>query len=224
MTQTVLAHASTQSEQRQANRIRRPSFTDIRLLGGVLLVVGSVVGGYAMVNGFDQRVEKWRLVRSMAPGETLTPDDVRKVRVELGDQANQYVSSDSPVTGMTMVRGVDPGELLPKGSVSTVGSGEYRILPTPITTGGQYVQVGDLVEVWVAKRDGARDAYAPSKSLTRATVVELPPSDRSLGAGGDWVVTLSVPQASVEELITAVDNQSRITVVVQPTVAKDPRG
>ena len=64
-----------------ARRLRPRSWFDPRLILGVLLVLGSVVTGSAVISAADRSVRVWALTRDVAAGTVLTGDDVRPARV-----------------------------------------------------------------------------------------------------------------------------------------------
>ncbi len=65
-------------------RLTRPRWLDARLIGGVVLVLVSVLLGSLLVSSADHRQPVWSLSRDVAAGTVLTGADLRPVRVQLG--------------------------------------------------------------------------------------------------------------------------------------------
>ena len=57
-------------------RVRPPRWLDLRLVLGVLLVLGSVLLGARIVSAADATVPVWTAVRDLAPGTELRADDL----------------------------------------------------------------------------------------------------------------------------------------------------
>jgi len=68
-------------------RIRPPRWLDLRLVLGVLLVLGSVLLGARVVAAADATVPVWAATGDLAAGTELTAGDLRAVDVRLGDSA-----------------------------------------------------------------------------------------------------------------------------------------
>src|SRR3954468_16062952 len=68
-------------------RVRPPRWLDLRLVLGVLLVLGSVLLGARVVSAADATVPVWAATGDLAPGTELTADDLVPVDVRLDDAA-----------------------------------------------------------------------------------------------------------------------------------------
>src|SRR6478736_7746594 len=73
-----------------APRLKRPSWKDPRLLVGVLLVLVSVAGVTFLVGSADRTTEVFAARDGIAVGERLTPDNVVRAKVRLGDTEQHY--------------------------------------------------------------------------------------------------------------------------------------
>src|SRR6476661_9342250 len=73
-------------------RLKKPSWKDPRLLVGVLLVLASVVGVISLVGSADQTTEVLAARETIAVGQKLTPDNVSRVKVRLGDVEQHYIT------------------------------------------------------------------------------------------------------------------------------------
>ena len=70
-----------------ARRLRTPSWLDLRLVLGLVLVLVAVVVGARVVAGADKSTTVWGMAHDVAAGTKLTGGDLRQVRVRLYDDA-----------------------------------------------------------------------------------------------------------------------------------------
>src|SRR6478735_2422730 len=68
-------------------RVRPPRWLDLRLVLGVLLVLGSVLLGARVVTAADATVPVWTAAGNLAAGTRLTAGDLVAVDVRLDDAA-----------------------------------------------------------------------------------------------------------------------------------------
>src|SRR3954471_16343060 len=94
-----------------------PRWLDLRLVLGVLLVLGSVLLGARVVSAADATVPVWAAAGDLAAGTVLTADDLVAVDVRLDDAANAYLATSTQPAGRTLSRAVSAGELLPRATL-----------------------------------------------------------------------------------------------------------
>jgi hypothetical protein len=158
-------------------RIRPPRWLDLRLLLGVLLVLGSVLLGARVVGAADATVPVWAVTGDLAAGTRLAADDLRAVDVRLGDAADAYLSTSTRPEGRTLSRAVRAGELLPRAALE---------------------ETTELVQLALPVQSG----YVPP-DLARGQVVDVyAVADPAAGATGvaDGSVTLVVRNAPVQAI------------------------
>jgi Flp pilus assembly protein CpaB len=172
----------------RAHRLRRPRWYDGRLLGGLTLLLASVVAGSAVVGAAGRTVPVWAVRRSLPAGTQLQPDDLVARRVRLYDgAAARYLDADRPLpAGATLRRDVGAGELLPLGAVSTADTTKARrVVSVPITRahalGGELERGMKIDVVATYTSPGGRATTVPV--LRSVTVVGLtrPPSGFAAG-------------------------------------------
>src|SRR5690242_13760572 len=95
-------------------RVRPPRWLDLRLVLGVLLVLGSVLLGARVIGAADATVPVWSAAGDLAAGTVLAADDLVAVDVRLDDAADSYLSTRTRPEGRTLSRAVSAGELLPR--------------------------------------------------------------------------------------------------------------
>lgn len=182
-------------------RVRPPRWLDLRLVLGVLLVLGSVLLGARVVSAADATVPVWVAVSDLAAGTRLSADDLVAVDVRLDDTGAHYLAAATAPAGRFLSRAVTAGELLPR-----------SVLEEP----------GDLVELALPVQSG----YVPP-SLTRGRLVDVYAlADPAVGATtvADGGVTLVVRGAPVQALAGRAEgvlSASSATVQVVVAVAAE---
>jgi hypothetical protein len=177
-------------------RIRPPRWLDLRLVLGVLLVLGSVLLGARVVSAADATVPVWVATGDLAAGTQLTASDLRSADVRLGDAAGSYLSTGTRPEGRTLSRAVRAGELLPRSALDAVG--ELVQLALPVQSG--YVppglERGQLVDVY-AVADPAAGATGLADGSVTVVVRKAPVqaiSGRSEGV-------LSTPTTAIQVVV-----------------------
>jgi SAF domain len=110
-------------------RVRPPRWLDLRLVLGVLLVLGSVLLGARVVAGADRTVPVWAAAGDLAAGTVLTADDLVPVDVRLDDASGAYLSTSTQPPGRTLSRAVRRGELLPRSALDATSAQVQLALP-----------------------------------------------------------------------------------------------
>ncbi|WP_022924161.1 SAF domain-containing protein [Serinicoccus marinus] len=212
-----------QGEQpRTVRRLRAPGWRDLRLLVGLLLVVLSVAGGARLVAGLDDTRPVYAAARDLVPGQPLEEGDLVPVQVRLGEGASHYLDAGTPVSeGTYLLRGVMEGELVPGAAVGTEREALDKTVNVPVDAQAvSGLTSGTPVDVWVSRRDteAVGEAYLdPELLLAGAVVDRVAEESGGLGARiGGSSVSLVVPADRVGDVIGAVDQDSRLTLVPAP--------
>ncbi len=206
-----------------ATRLRQPSWTDARLVAGVLMVLLAVLGGAAAISAADKSVEVWAVRRPLTAGTTLAKDDLTARRVRLyGADKERYLDAhlSSPV-GHVLVRDVGEGELLPSGAVAQPSDRATRVVGIPLTRAhalGGNVRRGDHVDVLSTPKGG--ETYAVLRDVLVTEVAK--PSGGFAGGGNDLVVIVEVAPADVLPLASAIQTEEIDLALVRP--GPDGRG
>ena len=184
-------------------RIRPPRWLDLRLLLGVLLVLGSVLLGARVVGAADATVPVWAASGDLAAGTELDADDLVAVDVRLDDTADAYLSASTRPAGRTLARAVRAGELVPGSALEEPA--DLVQVALPVQAG--YVPPG-------LRRGGLVDVYAvadPAVGATQATggavtaVVERAPV-QALSGRTDGV--LSTPTTTVQVVVSVLREEA----------------
>ncbi|WP_062078106.1 hypothetical protein [Demequina globuliformis] len=199
------------SDSPVAGRLKRPSWTDPRLLIGIALIALSLVAVAMTVRAADSTVAHYSARDTLTPGSTLTEQDVVVSAVKVPD--GEYLeTSAEPRWGAVVTRTVGAGELVPVDALTDADDAGVR--PIAVTTSlplAEGLQAGSVVDVWLTTEDdaGARSTVLIGEGLT-VTAVER--ADGAFASGGD-TVHVGVDTAGVAAFLDAVASGGALAVV-----------
>jgi hypothetical protein len=199
-------------------RLKRPSWKDPRLLVGVLLVLASVVGVISLVGSADRTTEVYAARDSIAVGEKLTPDNVIRAKVRLGETEENYVMAESGLPeGLVAVQRIGKNQLVPKESLGKVDELDRKPVAVTIeeTLPPQAV-AGSRVDVWVALPDARNGFSEPKMLLSGAEIAQVSTGSTALGSSRNTVLMVLVEDSQMPALLGAQANQAKISVVWNP--------
>lgn len=208
-----------------ARRLTKPSWKDARLIIGILLVLLSIVIGALAFRAADDRVGVWTASRNLTPGESIGEGDLKRVDVQLGDGAAEYVRSDQRLPhGAVINRDLRSGELLPRSAVVSPLQLDVQRVPVrvdPISLSN--LTKGSRVTVLAAAPPepspaGARRDVPPKYEVIarRVTVHSLPKSSGGvISTRTGSAVILVVPEDQVTELLSLDDKDHPIKLVLE---------
>lgn len=199
-------------------RLKRPSWKDPRLLVGILLVLASVVGVISLVGSADQTTEVYAARDSIAVGEKLTPDNVTRIKVRLGETEENYVTVESGLPeGVVAVQRIGKNQLVPKESLGKVDVLDRKPVAVTIeeTLPAQAV-AGTRVDVWVALPDARNGFSEPKLLLPGAEIAQVSTGSTALGSSRNTVLMVLVADSQMPALLGAQANQAKISVVWNP--------
>jgi hypothetical protein len=199
--------------------VRPPRWLDLRLVLGVLLVLGSVLLGARVVSAADATVPVWAVSADLAAGSELTAADLVAVDVRLDEAASAYVSTGTDPAGRTLGRAVREGELLPLSALEEPGDLVHLALPVQSGYVPPDLHRGQLVDVYAVADPGvggpATDAPGVALVLDRAPVQAI--SGRSEGVLSSATTTVQVvvalPADDAPDVLAAVGGQPLVVVV-----------
>ncbi|WP_285726284.1 hypothetical protein [Psychromicrobium xiongbiense] len=211
-----------------ANRLKRPSWKDPRLLIGLLLVLASVAGVVALVGNVDRTVSVYAAAQDIGVGQKLDQSVLLKVKVQLGDLQGSYLLSAEDVpTDSVAVQAIRQGQLVARDSVGQTDALHRKPvalkLETPLPTG---VRKGSLVDVWVLGPDAKAGSPAGSasseskKMLNAAEISEIKAAGSGLGADSSTTIYVLVPEQQLPQILTALASKATISVVWNPAGAR----
>lgn len=212
---------------------------DLRLVLGVLLVVGSVAGVYGIVAAADRRVTVYAAASALTPGERIDAGDLVQRSVALDGADRLYLAAGRiPSGGLVVTQPVAKGQLLPTSSVgSTSGVRSTSLVIQLATRVSGAVVPGATIDIWAAADPDAMatvtpsgtpgtgatdstdaaatvDATAPTVIVSGATVVKV--LDESGGfsvASAGSSVEVLVPRSKVARLLQVIAQKASLAVV-----------
>jgi hypothetical protein len=199
-------------------RVRPPRWLDLRLVLGVLLVLGSVLLGARVVTAADATVPVWSAAGDLAAGTVLTAGDLVAVDVRLDDVAGAYLATSTRPEGRTLARAVRGGELLPRTALDEPAELVQLALPVQAGYVPPGLDRGQVVDVY-AVADPAAGATVAGDGVT--LVVAAAPvqaiSGRTEGvlstATTTVQVVVSVPADRAPAVLGAIGGQPLVVVV-----------
>lgn len=199
-------------------RLKKPSWKDPRLLVGVLLILASVVGVISLLGSADKTTEVFAAREAIGVGEKLTPDNVSRVKVRLGDVESRYITAESGMPdGVVAVQRIGKDQLLPRESLGHVDMLNRK--PVAVTVQEalpDQAVAGTRVDVWVSMPD-ARNGFAQPKLLLRgAEIAQVSPGSTALGSSKSTVLMVLVGDEHMPSLLGAQANDAKISVVWNP--------
>lgn len=221
---------AAQDAARPARRLERPGWKDLRLVVGLLLVLLSVAGGVRLVAALDDTTPVYSAARDLLPGQPVRDGDLVPVQVRLGEAAAGYVDGAAPVPpGTHLLRSVSAGELVPAAALGSARQALDKTVSVPVdTVAARALVQGAVVDVWASRRDpdAVGEAYLDPQLLLGGAVLDRVPAESAgLGAGlGRTAVQVVVPADRVGEIIAAVDQDARLTLVPAPRAVAQEGG
>src|SRR5690348_16850056 len=104
-------------------RVATPSWLDLRLVLGVLLVLASVLVGARIVSSARETYARVAVRHDLAVGTVLGADDLELQQVQLPDAGrNVYLSAVRDALGKKLNRPLAAGELVPASALSSVAA------------------------------------------------------------------------------------------------------
>jgi hypothetical protein len=185
----------------RARRIATPSWLDLRLVAGVVLVLACVVVGALVVSRASDTHPVVMVTRDLAAGSVLTPDDLAITQAQLPDDGHGvYLTTLDDAVHRELVRTLSKGELLPAVAIHPVA--EHTTLTMPLDPGAAPdLRTGQRIEVWVSTPGCA------SSVLLAAVTVQGVRVDNggsfTTGTGGQNVV-ISVGRALADRVVSAL--------------------
>lgn len=206
-------------------RLRGPSWLDLRLIAGILLVLGSVVVGARVIGAADESVTVWAAARDLASGTTLREGDLQLVPVRLFDAGPAYLGGDAELAGRVLDRPVRNGELLPASALLEPADRVSVALPVSESAVPFALSRGQLVDVYATGPDRPGGLEVTRLVLAAAPVQAVDGDDSGVlsAAGGLRQIVVSVPSAEAGELLAAIAGRDLALAVLDTLVAPEDR-
>ena len=200
-------------------RVRVPGWLDLRLVLGLLLVLGSVLVGARLISAADATVRVWAAAGDLAAGTVLTAEDLVPVDVRLDTAAGAYLSSRTRPEGRTLSRAVRAGELVPRSAFDEPVPSVQLALPVQAGYVPPGLERGRLIDVY-AVADPVVGAGAAAGSAVTPVVAQAPVlavTGRPEGVLSTPTTTVqvvvSVPAGAAPDVLAAIGGRPLVVVV-----------
>jgi hypothetical protein len=203
MTDTPIRQSTDESPA--ARRVSPPSWLDLRLVCGIVLVLAAVLLGAVTLSSADHRQARWALSRDLAAGTVLTGADVHPVRVQLGSADARYLPAGEAIIGRTLRQAGQAGELLPRGQLTVPAAGvEVTVALRP--ENGPTIARGARITLWVSTK-----TCRAMVLLSGVPVQAVQKSGSStFGTDAGTVLVLRVSAADAKRVVSAQDLSSAV--------------
>jgi hypothetical protein len=208
-------------------RVRPPRWLDLRLVLGVLLVLGSVLLGARVVSAADATVPVWAATGDLATGTELTAEDLVRVDVRLDDTAAAYLSASTRPEGSSLSRAVRKGELIPASALEDPAELVQVALPVQAGYAPPGLARGQVVDVYAVADPAAGATGTADGSVTAvvraATVQAISGRSKGVLAASSTLVqvVVSVPTDEAADVLESIAGRP-LVVVVHESVDADP--
>jgi hypothetical protein len=181
-------------------RFKNPSWLDLRLVAGVLLVLASVVIGATAMSSADHRQARWSVSHDVAAGTVLTAADVRAARVQLGAADSEYVPVSTAVVGRTVQQSLRAGQLLPASELAAPPAGVTVTIPLGPENAPNIAQ-GDRVTVWLSTKTCQGVVLLSGVPVQRADKV----SGSAFGSDTGSLLVVRISAVEAKRVVSALD-------------------
>jgi hypothetical protein len=194
---------------------RRRFWFDPRFAIGLVLVVASVVGVWAIVAATDRSVTVYAARGALSVGDRIDAADLTVARVRLDSAGQMYVTPERmPVDGLVVTRTVAAGELVPVSAVGTqAGASVTSVVVAVQSKLAGSLGPGSVVDVWGARETAQGQFGPPSVIVGSASVVRVIESTGLIADGKGQSVEILVPKGKVATVLESIANQDSIALV-----------
>jgi hypothetical protein len=182
------------------SRTKAPSWLDLRLVLGVVLVLASVLLGAKVVSGANHTYRMLATTRDLAAGTLLAREDVTVIRVQVPDHGRgTYLASNNDVLGKQLNRPLARGELLPAAALGAPAALTTVTVPFAADA-APAMSPGQRVEIWLATKTCASIVL-----LADVTVQDVhAASGTSFSSSGGQNIVVSVPPPLAGRVVSAL--------------------
>jgi hypothetical protein len=184
-----------------ARRVELPSWLDLRLALGVLLVLGSVLLGARVVSSARDTYPRVTARHDLAAGTIVTAQDVTLAHVQLPRHGDGiYLPRVQEAVGKQLSRPVSAGELVPRRALDEVAAQTTVTIPLDAQAAPE-LRKGERIELWLSTSSCASLVLLSDVSVQ---AVRSDPDRAFSGATGAQDVVISVPPALADRVVRAL--------------------
>jgi hypothetical protein len=201
-------------------RLARPKWLNVRVVGGILLVVAAVLVGARVIGASSQTAAVWVAGRDLAAGTVLSQGDLTTADVNLGDNSTLYLTpGSSEPTGLTVVTAMAKGELLAASAVAE--SDEGRVVAIGVEPGNMPPGVahGSTIDLYLTKGGSAgAEAQATTELIGEGITVQSVTAPATGGLSGatsnQFQLSVLLPAGVADKLVRILPTGEPIVVLV----------
>ncbi len=210
---------STDVAPRTPRRLNRPRWMDPRVVGGILLVVASVVVGSRVIAASGQTAPIWSAARSLSAGTVLTNSDLEPLDVNLGVAGSHYLGMGSNLVGRAINVEIRPGELIPAAALGDAPSGRIVVIPVPPEKFPPGVDHGSIIDLYLTSDDPAGSGTTTQTALLKSALtvqsVAAPSSGGLSGAtANQYQIAVLVDAQTADDLVRTLPSGEAVVVLV----------
>lgn len=210
-------------------RMGRPKWLDVRVVGGVLLLVASIAIGSKVIGAASRTDPVWAIAHDLASGTVLVAGDLVAQEVNLGSKHGLYLDTAADLSGRVLNRPLGAGELVPVAALGEVG--DSRVLAVAVSAdhiapGVEHGSVADLY--LVTGRTDVTGGQPQTRLLHGAVTIQSVIAPASGGLSGAvssrYQVSLLLTPADADSLVRELPLGDPVLVLHSGTVASDSAG
>ena len=182
-----------------------------RLAMGLALFIIAISAGSLIAKEANRTVYVWASTGELAPGNTITTEDIKAVSVLLPESAKNYISANAQLIGTMVVHRIGSGDLLPVAAVSAQTQQlTERAVPLSIelTDLPTQLQRGEVIDIYAVPNSSQKSIAQPELITAGVTVAEVSNKNNS----GKSIVVVNLPEDIVLHTLSYI-SESRLIIV-----------
>jgi hypothetical protein len=192
---------SERGEQRGGRQRSKFKPIQARQILGLVLILGSLALGIAVVEGADRRTGVVVAARDLSAGVVIEEEDLTLVAMHLGASLQRYVTSTDALVGTIATEDFLAGELMRAAQEPVPDS---RIMTFPIRLDrSPLFQRGDHVDLWATPQENGKIVGLPQLLAEDLLAVSVD-LGRQGALGGS--LSLAVSPGQVAQLVEALES------------------
>ena len=194
------------------NQSGRPGRRTGVLLASSLLVVGSMVGAWVLIEQ-SKTTEVFLVTKqNLASGTSLTASDLDQIPLSMFEISGSYLQPDALVEGLVLTRPLAAGEAVPVSALTTAELTNWsNVVLTPALELSSQIEVGTKVSIWSSPHLDFQTFGEPDLLATDIEVVKIIEPQGNF-ADTSKSVELRVPKNSLQYLIGAITNNDALAL------------
>lgn len=194
------------------NQSGRPGRRTGVLLASSLLVVGSMVGAWVLIEQ-SKTTEVFLVTKqNLASGTSLTAADLDQIPLSMFEISDSYLQPDALVDGLVLTRPLAAGEAVPVSALTTAELTNWsNVVLTPALELSSQIEVGTKVSIWSSPHLDFQTFGEPDLLATDIEVVKIIEPQGNF-ADTSKSVELRVPRNSLQYLIGAITNNDALAL------------